>query len=153
MKRGHRPTDLSNEQYEQAIIECLGVTKNIAEKLGITDQAVDKKLRTNPYLRDLMETVRREKLWAYTFEGWMEALQNKEKWAIVKGLEYVGHYLGYFKSQEITMQKGNKHDLSQISDENLDKINELLGGDEEVEINEFTDNANENGSTSGEIEA
>jgi hypothetical protein len=136
----------TDEEYESAIIECLGDIKLIAAKLEVSETAVDAKIRRNAHLKQLTQDIRISGLWSLTYSGWLDALQKKEKWAVQKGIEYIGHYYGLFKSDQITtIKKTETIDKNKISDEKLNKILDVIGDDGEVALNEFNTGDDETG--------
>lgn len=140
MKVGTHYKQISNEQYEAAIIEGLGIFRRVAAILGITEQSVSAKIRNNPELKELVDYIRRDALIKVAVEKLFERVEKDEWPAIKLVIDYAGHYVGLFKSNEITTVKKTKKDFdkNKLSNEQIDKITDLLSRGGEVELDEFT---------------
>lgn len=106
-------------EVKNAIIDANGILYTAAKNLGISYQALSKRIKKNPKLQDILEKSR-EGLVDKAESKLVEAMESRESWAINKILNTIGKDRGWLEKQSI------EHDFGEGAQKLIERLNGAL---------------------------
>lgn len=94
------PSDYTEEQIAEAIVECGGYISGIAKRLGTGSSAIGQYIKSRPALRDLQQDIL-EELLDNAERGLCKAVYAEKSWAIKFVLARLGRHRGYGHKIEV----------------------------------------------------
>jgi hypothetical protein len=99
-KRPGRPVEITDEQIEMMLRKCNGRVYLAAEKLDCCAQTILNRLDKNPVLKAIKQECR-GRLIDHAEDGLLDAVKDKEPWAIKYALSTLGRGRGFVERKEI----------------------------------------------------
>lgn len=128
---GH--THIQDQQIIDALMKYRGIVSNVAKSLKVSRAAIYKRISSNPKLKnsqlDAREIIRDD-----IEDAFLEAVRNKETWAIKIGVERLLGPRGYVANPSISVTNENPQvvvnmDIEKSSTEALKKAEAILKKD------------------------
>jgi len=136
------PKGLTEEELADALMASHGVISHAAKVVGIDRDSFLFRINHSARLKQVLITAREEML-DIAEGGLFGLIKNGDYKSIAFMLRNVGASRGYGDKKEITIKNESNMDLSKLSEEELEKLNELIEKSNSEESEPDTDkNAN-----------